>query len=162
VPGLFQTAAYARELFLAAGADDDATAALTEARLARQTILDRPEPLHIVAVLSESVLGCQVGTHVIMAEQLDQLAAVAERTRISIHVLPATGANAGMSGAFDIASADGTADILRVEGVEDSVSESRALVRKAAIIFDLVRKEALPHTSSRTVIQEAAERWKTA
>lgn len=162
VPGLLQTAAYARELFLAAGADEDTAAGMADARMERQAILERPDPPHIVAVLSESVLHCQVGTPVIMAEQLGHVARVAERSNVSVHVLPASGANAGMSGAFDIASADGTADILRIEGVEDSITENRALVRKAAVIFDLVRKEALPHTPSRALVQEAAEQWKTA
>jgi hypothetical protein len=80
---------------------------------------------------------------------------------VSVHVLAPTGANAGLSGAFDLASADGTPDTLRMEGVEDQTTQNRALVRKAAVIFDLVRRDALPRLPSRTLILEAAERWKS-
>jgi Domain of unknown function (DUF5753) len=86
---------------------------------------------------------------------------MSERLHVSVHVLPATGANAGLSGAFDIASADGTPDTLRTEGVEDQTTGNRTLVRKAAILFDLVRRDALPRVPSRTFILEAAEQWKS-
>jgi hypothetical protein len=47
IPGLLQTAAYARALFLAAGADEDPAEQMVIARLERQAILDRPEsPSH--------------------------------------------------------------------------------------------------------------------
>jgi hypothetical protein len=44
----------------------------------------------------------------------------------------ANGVNAGLGGAFDIASADGMPDTLRMEGVEDQTTEKRSLVRRAA------------------------------
>ena len=98
------------------------------------------------------------------AERVDEMVHVAgmsERLHVSVHVLPATGANAGLSGAFDIASADGTPDTLRTEGVEDQTTENRTLVRRAAILFDLVRRDALPRVPSRALILEAAEQWKS-
>jgi hypothetical protein len=59
-----------------------------------------------------------------------------------IQVLPAdNGANAGLGGAINLASGDGTPDIL--------------------LTFDLVRADALPRATSRTLILEAAEQWKT-
>jgi transcriptional regulator with XRE-family HTH domain len=161
VPGLLQTAEYARALFLAAGADEDSAGEMVAARLERQTILDRLDPPHVVIVLDESVLHRLIGSPAVMADQLAHVASVAERVHVSVHVLPATGANAGLSGAFDIASADGTPDTLRMEGVEDQTTESRALVRKAAVIFDLVRRDALPRVPSRTLVLEAAEQWKS-
>jgi Domain of unknown function (DUF5753) len=42
VPGLFQTAEYARALFVAAGADDEQADDLVKARLDRQVILSVP------------------------------------------------------------------------------------------------------------------------
>jgi hypothetical protein len=160
IPGLLQTAEYARALFLAAGADEDAADAMVGARLERQSILDRPDPAHVVVVVDEPVLHRLIGSPAIMADQLAHVASVAERLHVSVHVLPAIGANAGLSGAFDIASADGTPDTLRTEGVEDQTTQNRALVRKAGIIFDLVRRDALPRNPSRTLILEAAEQWK--
>jgi transcriptional regulator with XRE-family HTH domain len=161
IPGLLQTAEYARALFLAVGSDEDSAAELVGARLDRQSILDRPNPPHVIAVLDESVLHRLIGSPAIMADQLAHVASAAERLHVSVHVLPATGANAGLSGAFDLASSDDTPDILRTESMEDQTTESRALVRKASVIFDLVRRDALPRVPSRTLILEAAEQWKS-
>jgi transcriptional regulator with XRE-family HTH domain len=79
----------------------------------------------------------------------------------TIEVLTAWCEACQLSGAFDIASTDGTPDTLRTEGVEDQTTENRTLVRKAAIIFDLVRRDALPRVPSRDLILEAAEQWKS-
>ena len=51
IPGLFQTADYARELFIAAGADGLQADDMVKARLERQAILDRPEPAHAKQLL---------------------------------------------------------------------------------------------------------------
>jgi transcriptional regulator with XRE-family HTH domain len=160
VPGLLQTAEYARALFVAAGVDEDVAEEMVTARLERQAILDRPVPPHAVVVLDETVLHRLIGSPAIMADQFAHVASASERLHVSVHVLPATGANAGLSGAFDIASADGSLDTLRTEGVEDHTTENRALVRKAAVIFDLVRSDALPRVPSRTLVLEAVEQWK--
>ena len=46
MPGLLQTAEYARALFLAAGADEEPAEQMVVARLDRHAILDRPDPPH--------------------------------------------------------------------------------------------------------------------
>jgi transcriptional regulator with XRE-family HTH domain len=162
VPGLLQTAEYARALFVAAGADSDTADELTAARLERQTILDRPNPPHVVVVLDESVLHRLIGSPQAMADQLTHIAELSERPNISVQVITSgTGANAGLSGAFDLASGDGAPEVLRMEAVEDVTAESRSLVRKAANIFVRVQADALPRAASRTLILEAAEQWKT-
>jgi transcriptional regulator with XRE-family HTH domain len=162
IPGLLQTAEYARALFLAAGADDAKADDLVALRLERQAILDRAEPAHVVAVLDESALRKLVGSPPIMYEQLTHLAGRAERPNISVEVVPAsTGANAGLSGGFQLASCDDAPDVLRLEAVEDVTEERRSLVRHAIRIFDLVRADALPRAASRTLILEVAEQWKS-
>jgi transcriptional regulator with XRE-family HTH domain len=162
VPGLFQTAEYARALFLAAGADCDRADDLVAVRLDRQAILDRADPPHVVAVIDEQVLHRLIGSAQVMADQLAHLAGLCERPDITIQVLPSeTGANAGLSGALDLASSDGAPDVLRMEAVEDVTVETRSLVRRAANIFDRVRADALPRAASRALILEAAEQWKT-
>jgi transcriptional regulator with XRE-family HTH domain len=104
IPGLLQIAEYARALFLAAGADQDRSDDLVTVRLDRQAILERPDPPHVVAVIDESVLHRLTGSSQIMAEQLARVADLAERPNIAVQVVPSeTGANAGLSGAFDLA-----------------------------------------------------------
>ncbi len=159
VPGLLQIPEYSHALFVAAGDDSDSAATKVAVRLERQRILDRPDPPHLVVVIQETVLRWLIGSPAIMADQLAHVASMAERTHVSVHVLPATGANAGLSGAFDLASADGT-ETLRQDGIDDVVSENRELVRKADITFDLVRRDALPRVPSQALILEASEQWK--
>jgi transcriptional regulator with XRE-family HTH domain len=165
IPGLLQTADYARALFLAGQTDasDETIDALVAARLGRQVILERADPPETVAVVDESVLRRLIGSPQVMHDQLAHMADMATRPNISVHVIPAdNGANAGMGGAFDIASADGMPDVVRMEGVEDVTSERRALVRQAAIAFERVRRDALPRAASRSLIREVAEElWKT-
>lgn len=162
IPGLLQIAEYARALFIAAGADQDRADDLVTVRLDRQAILERPDPPHVVAVIDESVLHRLIGSPQIMADQLDRVADLAERPSITVQVLPSeTGANAGLSGAFDLASSDGAPEVLRMEAVEDVTVESRSLVRQATNIFVRVQADALPRAASLTLIREAAERWKT-
>jgi transcriptional regulator with XRE-family HTH domain len=162
VPGLLQTAEYARALFVAAGADSDTADEMATARLERQAIFERPRPPHVVVVLDESVLHRLIGSPQVMADQLAHIAELAEWPDITVQVLPSdTGANAGLSGAFDLASGDGAPELLRMEAVEDVTAETRSLVRKAANIFDRVRADALPRAASRTLVLEAADQWKT-
>jgi len=162
IPGLLQTAGYARALFLAAGADDAKADELVALRLERQSVLDRSEPAQVIAVLDESALRRLVGSPATMYEQLTHLADCSGRPNISVEVVPAsTGANAGLSGGFQLASCDGAPDVLRMEGVEDVTEERRSIVRHATRIFDLVRADALPRAASRALIVEAAEQWKT-
>lgn len=162
VPGLLQTAEYARALFLAAGADDAKADELVTVRMERQLILDRADPPHLIAVLDEGVLHKLIGSPAIMHEQVTRLADMAERPAVSVEVVPSsTGANAGLSGGFQLASCDGAPDVLNMNGVRDVTEERGALVRHATRIFDLARGDALPRTASRALILEAAEQWKT-
>jgi Domain of unknown function (DUF5753) len=136
VPGLLQTAEYAQALFVASGLDEDSAQEHVAVRLGRQAILERPRPPHVVVVLDESVLGRLIGSAQVMADRLAHIAEVSERPNVSVQVIPAdTGANAGLSGAFDLASGDGAPEVLRMEAVEDVTAESRSLVRTAANIL---------------------------
>jgi transcriptional regulator with XRE-family HTH domain len=162
IPGLMQTAEYARALFIAAGADQDRADDLVTVRLDRQAILERPDSPHVVAVIDESVLHRLIGSPQIMADQLARVADLAERQNLTVQVLPSeTGANAGLSGAFDLASGDGAPEVLRMEAVEDVTVESRSLVRQATNIFVRVQADALPRVASLALIREAVEQWKT-
>ena len=108
IPGLLQTADYARALFVGErqSLEGDALEELVTARLARQAIFDKPAPPHLWVVLDESVLHRLIGTAKIMRDQLVQLADLAERPCISIQVIPASsGAHAGLACAFLIGSA---------------------------------------------------------
>ncbi len=162
VPGLLQIPEYARALFVAAGADDTKAEEMVAVRMERQAILDRAEPPHVVTVLDESVLHRLIGSPPTMSDQLSHVGDLAGRAYVQVQVVPsARGATAGLSGGFALASCDGAPEVLRMEAVEDVTEERRQLVRHAAVVFDLVRGDALPCEESRKLILEAAEQWKT-
>lgn len=159
VPGPLQTADYARALFTKARNDPAKIDAMVATRLERQKMFERADPPHTVVVLDEPVLHHLIGTPAIMHDQLMHLADVSET--LQLQVVPASrGGNAGLSGGFTIASIDGAPDVLRMEAIEDVTEERRAIVRHAALVFDLVRGDALPCDQSRTMIVEEAEKWK--
>jgi transcriptional regulator with XRE-family HTH domain len=164
IPGLFQTAEYARALLLAAQTDtsDEAIDALVAARMARQAIFDRADPPDVSVVLDELVLHRLVGSRQVMHEQLTQMVEFSTRPYMSVQVVPAdNGANAGLGGALNIASGDGTPDVVHMDAVEGQTTERRALVHKAAVAFDRVRGDALSRGQSRDLILRLAdELWK--
>jgi len=161
IPGLLQTADYARAIFMTEEDDEEQASRRADARLERRAILDQLDPPHLIVVLDEMVLHRPIGSPVIMADQLEYLVSVGGRKNVSIHVLPATGANAGLSGTFALASADGSPETMLLEAVQDQVTQDRALVRRAFLLFDLVHRDALPRLPSRNLIVEAIEQWKT-
>jgi transcriptional regulator with XRE-family HTH domain len=165
IPGLLQTAEYARALFLAEQTDisDDAIDALVAARRQRRSIFDRADPADVVVVLDEAVLHRLIGSPQVMHDALVHLAELSQRPYLVVQVVPASnGANAGLSGAFYIAAADGMPETLQIDGVEEQTTEKRSLVRKAAVAFDRVRADALPRDASRDLILKVAdEKWKS-
>jgi transcriptional regulator with XRE-family HTH domain len=164
IPGLLQTAEYARALFLASQTDtsDEVIDALVTARTERQAILDRADPPDVAAVVDEAVLHRLIGSSQIMHDALVHVADLSRRPNVVVQVVPAgSGANAGLGGAFYIADADGMPGTLLMINVEDQTTETRSLVRKAAVAFDRVRGNALTRDASRDLILRLAdELWK--
>ena len=165
VPGLLQTADYARALFLGGllNPSEDVIDQLVAARLARQSIFDRPDPPNLWIVLDEIVLHRLIGAPKTMYDQLLQVADMSMRSYMCVQVVPASsGAHAGLAGSFCIASVRGKPDLLYMDAVEGVTIERSALVRKATIEFDLVRSDALARNASRDLILKVAEeRWNT-
>jgi DNA-binding XRE family transcriptional regulator len=159
VPGLFQTDDYARALYIARGHEPETVAELVAARMKRQEILSRPQPPDVTVVLWEPVLHHMIGSPEVMREQLARLVELSRR--ILIHILPGrVGANAGLGGAINLATADDTPELLLSDGlIEDSLTSEPALIRRASATFNGVRGDALARVESRAMISEAIEAW---
>ncbi|MEV0002863.1 helix-turn-helix transcriptional regulator [Micromonospora sp. NPDC050980] len=105
VPGLLQTAAYAREVILlghrgAAPAELDRRVGL---RMERQELLRRADPPQLWAVLDEAVLRRPIGGAAVMREQLDALIEATAAPHVRLQIVPFTaGGHAAASGAFSI------------------------------------------------------------
>jgi DNA-binding XRE family transcriptional regulator len=160
-PGIVQTTAYARELFMATGLNDDQVSEYVQVRLCRQAIFDRPEPPSVVIVLDELALHRLIGTPEVMREQLERVVELSRRPNVHVHILPTRmGANAGLGGPIHLATGIGTPEVLLVGAlIEDQVSADPALVRRASATFDAVRGDALNRSDSRNILMEALERW---
>ncbi|AYN42528.1 XRE family transcriptional regulator [Streptomyces dangxiongensis] len=131
VPGLLQTAEYARAVTRAAvkDLDEDRLDTLVEVRLARQDVLRADPPLALSAVLDEAVLRREVGGPGVMSRQLQRLMEAASLPQVRLQILPFTaGAHIGLTGPFVIFSFPSTSDLDVV--VLDQLMSSLYLERK--------------------------------
>ncbi|MFG1832858.1 helix-turn-helix domain-containing protein [Micromonospora chersina] len=162
VPGLLQTEAYARALYEGAAqlAGEEIEQPLA-ARLARQSVLNRPGPPQFVAVLDYTVLERPVGGPKVMREQLRHLADVGRRPRVHLHVVPrGTGAYPGVNGAFVLATPPDGDDVGYLDNqLHGTIVERTVDVNSLRQIWESVRAEAMPHGATLAAISEAAEQW---
>lgn len=100
MPGLFQTADYAREIFRLTSEAGDIEPKI-DARLRRQLILTRDDPVEVSAVLNEAVLLRRVGSIAQFRVQLERLADLTTLPNVTVQVLPFTaGGHPAMTGPF--------------------------------------------------------------
>lgn len=104
LPGLLQTREYT-DAVMAHGtgpeAEPEQRERLAELRVARQRILDGPEPTRLSAVIEEAPLRRPVGSKKVRAAQLRHLIEVGRQEHIDIKVLPmSVGWHVGVAGPF--------------------------------------------------------------
>jgi hypothetical protein len=160
VPGLLQTADYARALFetsllsrSAAILERDVTV-----RMIRQERLTSPErPLELLAVVDEAALRRILGGRAVMRAQLIHLVEVADRDTVTLQVLPAeVAAHPALDGAFSVLSFDGLGepDMGYAEHPMGSVHvEKEEHVARARLVFDHLRSVALSPAESVALIE---------
>lgn len=157
IPGIFQTADYARALFLSGRFAADADR-MVEQRRGRAVILDRDPPPDIWVILSQNALDWTVGGPEVHAAQLAHVLALAERSNIGIRVLPRdVGATAGLDGTFKILTAD-LGDVAFSESVGggrliQQPSEVRVYLSK----FERISQDALNRLDSLALIRHTME-----
>jgi transcriptional regulator with XRE-family HTH domain len=165
VAGLLQTPEYARAVLeTKPNASDDMIDGYVSARLARQSVLTRedpPVPL-VYALVDEGALHRPVAPPPVMHDQLAHLVDLSRKPHVTIQVVPydARG-HSGLLGAFVIADRPRDGSIVFIEDVTGGrVSEDAATVAEAALCFDALRSEALPKSTSRTLMESVARTWK--
>src|SRR5579859_8193308 len=159
VPGLLQTEDYARAILSVRPdgnlADLDDQVAM---RLARQTVLDRPNSPQLWCLLDEGVLHRAIGGSKVMRSQLYRLAEAAEHPKTTIQVIRSSGAHAGLLGGLIIADLDGSPPMAYLEtAAEGQVTDSPAVVNHVALRFDRLRAQAESWATSRDLIRKVAE-----
>ncbi|MFD4693580.1 helix-turn-helix domain-containing protein [Streptomyces sp. NPDC058463] len=131
VPGLLQTAGYARAVTRSSldGLPPGQLDSLVEVRLARQGVLYAQRPLQLSVVLDEAVLRRGVGGPQVMREQLDHLAHAAQLPHVQLQLLPfEAGSYIGLTGPFVIFSFPNISDLDVV--VLDHLTSSLYLERR--------------------------------
>lgn len=164
IPGLLQTADFARALM--SGVSPELTGDIIErrvmARMARQQVLTKANPLRLHAIIEEAILERQVGTPAIMRGQLRRLIDEAQSEHITIQVLlKSAGASPALEGPFSILSLpDPIPDFGYAEGPGGMVYiEDRDAVREYTLRFGILTQRALSPKRSVALINEAAERY---
>jgi transcriptional regulator with XRE-family HTH domain len=149
VPGLLQTAAYARENL--AGSTTfrtaDEVAALAEVRLARQSVLTRPgQPLEFWAIVHEATFHQRYPTRpLLMRDQLRRLLDTAELPNVTIQVMPLDSTtHPGVAGSFSLVNFPGpTPDVVLLENLSGETYVEGAEASPFAKAFELIRATAL-------------------
>jgi hypothetical protein len=108
VPGLLQTADYARAMFMSEVIEraPDRVATSVEVRVLRQRRLtDEQHPLQFVAITSENVLRNLFGGPAMVRTQLEHLISYAELPTVTLQVLPTdSGPHASLASGFSVLS----------------------------------------------------------
>jgi transcriptional regulator with XRE-family HTH domain len=159
VDGLLQTEGYARALLGAQpNTTDDELEERVTARMARQVILDRPDPPVLWVLLDEAVLIRRVGGAKVMNDQLLHLERMSHRPNITIGIVPlSAGAHSGLLGAFAIAESN-TARVGFMETPQEGlIVEHSPAVSRMLHVFDNLHAETLPRAASRALILKRAD-----
>ncbi|MCM2391671.1 helix-turn-helix domain-containing protein [Streptomyces albipurpureus] len=114
VPGLLQTARYARAITRATLEELPAATVdqLVEVRMTRQAVLRAADPLRLSVVLDEAALRREIGGTKVMKEQLRSLAESAALPQVKLQIMPfSAGEYVGLAGSFVIFSFSTTSDL---------------------------------------------------
>ncbi|MET8856459.1 helix-turn-helix transcriptional regulator [Streptomyces sp. NPDC004579] len=161
VPGLLQTAGYARAVMVAGNpfSSDEYVEEKVSARRERARILDGSKAPVYWVILHEQVLRIPVGGPATMAEQLDHVIGLLRGRRVLVQVLPySVGAYpliGRMVQLMEFADAPPTAYTEAV--YSGNLLDEPALVQRVQDAYDLLRAVALPPDASLSLIESASE-----
>ncbi|WP_246829480.1 helix-turn-helix domain-containing protein [Nocardia transvalensis] len=171
VPGLLQTADYARALigaFLHDGTDEEIERRV-QIRLRRQVIVTRKaRPVNLGILLDESALHRVVGDARVMRTQLGQLAEVGKRDNVSLRIHPhSAGFTRGiLHGSFVILDfgTDGKGNpveppVVYLDGgmSSDLYMDKPELVQRYTEMADDIRRTALDEKYTRDLLRQVAK-----
>ncbi|MGE5136261.1 MAG: helix-turn-helix domain-containing protein [Gemmatimonadota bacterium] len=167
VAGLLQTEAYARHIISAYSRIEPIPPSMIErqvrVRMRRQEVLNRSPELQLSVVLDESILRRRIGDERVMYEQLQRLAADADRPNLKLQVLPMDAQHTVFSEPFVIfhfepADDPMLGDVVSAEGLKSDFSlddEKETFLHRIA--FQILTDSALDPPSSRALILDTAE-----
>jgi transcriptional regulator with XRE-family HTH domain len=156
IPGLLQTAEYARAMMRAGRPtdDDENIERDVNARVSRQEIFSGSNPPVAWFVIDEPVLHRPIGGSSVMWKQLEKLERMSELPNIIIQVMPSdVGCHPGIEGPLRILEFLDSPPVWYTEGwYSGRMVETPRDVASAMTCFDLIKASALSPDESRRAI----------
>ncbi|MFE2639045.1 Scr1 family TA system antitoxin-like transcriptional regulator [Streptomyces scopuliridis] len=160
VPGLLQTREYV-EAIAAFGQRHESTErreTFVEARIKRQQVLTRRNPLTMEAICLESALRAVVGGPEVMRRQLQHLMSITKQQNISLRMIPFTAGAASISSALfailDFPGADNRSVVSQERVRGETLQDDPAEVRRARRRFADLASHALDEQETVRRIEE--------
>ncbi|MFD7116159.1 Scr1 family TA system antitoxin-like transcriptional regulator [Streptomyces sp. NPDC059922] len=160
VPGLFQTREYV-EAIVAFGQKHESTErreTFVDARLRRQEVRTRRNPLMVDALCLESALRAVVGGPEVMRAQLRNLVACAQQQNVTLRVIPFSAGAPGIAAALftiiDFPGADNRSVVSQERVIGDTLQDDPAEVRRARRRFADSAAHALNEEATIRCIEE--------
>ena len=159
VPGLLQTEAYARKLFLQVDREGPQVEERVEARLSRQLRFLEPSGPLLVALLDESCIRRVIGGREVMREQLDHLLRLAELPNIVVQVVPFNFEHVvpPKQDLSLITLPDGHRWVYSESLGRGHLIDSPPVISRHQRTYDRLRADALPPRESAALIADARE-----
>jgi hypothetical protein len=160
VPGLLQTADYARAVILLghAGADADEIERRIDLRRQRQQILHRPDPPQLWVVIDEAVLRRPIGGVEVMKAQIEHLIEASKLPNVRMQIIPfLAGGHAAAGGPFAILRfpEPELPDVVYVEQLTSAIYlDKREDVDHYAIAMERVCIDAEPPNHTLEILQK--------
>lgn len=164
VPGLLQTMDFAHALITDANPGIGAELAQRRvlARMTRQQVLTRPNPLRLHAILDEAILDRPVGSAAVMRGQLGRLLVEADTDHVTIQILPLDrAAGPGLNGPFSVMTPPSPMpEFVYVEAPGRAhYTDDNGTVRAFAENFATLTERALSAPRSAALIAAAVTRY---
>jgi transcriptional regulator with XRE-family HTH domain len=164
VPGLLQTRAYVQALADFGQKDEsiDRRELFVEARIQRQQILSRPNPVTLDVLCLEVALRAAVGGAEVMRDQLNRLVQDSQRNNIMLRVVPFSAGAPAVFGTpfavYDFPGADERSVVQHEKSRHDEVTDDLSELRRARRKFaDLAANALSPAATIRLIKQMAKE-----
>lgn len=161
VPGLLQTADYAREVAAVLDVTPSRADELVEVKIRRQDLLVKRPSVSLSLILDEAVLHRTVGGVVAMRVQLDHIIKVTKNYNVAVRVIPySVGAHPAMESTFSILDfQDPVPSIVYVEGLVGFLYLERPQeIARYEQVFDRLQSIALsPRESIELIAKVSAE-----
>ncbi len=167
VPGLLQTEAYARHIIAAYNRVEPIAPGMIErlvrVRMQRQQVLARESGLQMSVVLDESLLTRRIGSDLVMYKQLQHLVHEADRSNVTLQILPLDAQHPVFGESFVIfrfGLDEGAIlqDVVCTEHLRNDFSvEGERETYLHRLAFQMLADASLDPASSRALILETAE-----